>query len=315
MAIVLEALSKFDEQEAKQYIQMLFDGYINRKKEKRLFVETTIIPELIILTYYTCLQKIQFFNIYDNFKNKYISEDSVKNFKERYIYNENKLEDIHTREERMGLRKVYDYIQTKEDLQSINLYTLTDIHEILYSLTPYPEFGGKYRNDLRFLPNTGIDLTPPYMIVHEMNGLRDEIDNLVVMGNELGENKEPGKLIDYVDKCIELKCKLIKIHPFGDGNGRSVRAFINLLFKLANIPPVYIENKEREKYGEAMQVALGDNDLTKIKGFYYYKICDSIISLDAHFVDNNRKVQEDNLSNNSGDKPKIKIQRKEPLLK
>jgi len=135
---------------------------------------------------------------------------------------------------------------------------------------------------MRFLPNSGVDLTPPYLIVHEMNQLRPEIDELVAMGNELGKNNEPEKIISYVDKCIELKCKFIKIHPFADGNGRSVRAFTNLLFRLANIPPVYIENKERVKYGEAMQAAIRDNDLSKIKGFYYYKICDSIISLDMH---------------------------------
>ena len=33
-----------------------------------------------------------------------------------------------------------------------------------------------------------------------------------------------------------------------------------------------------------MQSAVGDNDLTKIKQFYYYKICDSIISLDINLT-------------------------------
>lgn len=289
MEAFLEGLDEFTEEEAKEFIKMLFEGYVNRKKEKRLFEESTVIPELIILIYYTCVKNPHFSNIYENFKNKYISEDSIKNFKERYIYNENKLEDVHSREERLGLRKVYDYIQAEEDLESINLYTLTDIHRILYSATPYPEFGGRYRNDLRFLPNSGVDLTPPYLIVNEMNQLRDEINSLVEMGNKLGKkNIESKEIINYVDRCIELKCKLIKIHPFGDGNGRSVRAFTNLLFRLANIPPVYIENKERVKYGVAMQIALGDEDLSKIKGFYYYKICDSIISLDTYLEHDNK---------------------------
>jgi len=278
---ILEDLRNLEESEAKEYIKQLFDGYINRKKEKRLFDESDGIPEILILSYYACVTKPQFSNIYEIFKNRYISEDNVKNFKERYIYNENKLEDVHTREERIGLRRVYDYIQAKGDLDNISIYTLSDIHEILYSLTPYPEFGGTYRNDQRFLPNSGIDLTPPYLIVNEMNALRDEVDDLVKMGNELGQNIEPEQILNYVDRCIELKCQLIKIHPFGDGNGRSVRAFTNLLFRLANIPPIYIENRERIKYGEAMQSALGDGDLKKIKVFYHYKICDSIISLDT----------------------------------
>lgn len=301
MADILEELKKMNEQEAKEYIQKLFEGYTNRKKEKRLFEESTTIPKLIILTYYTCVEKPQFSNIYENFKKKYISEDSIKNFKERYIYNENKLEDVHSKEERIGLRRVYDYIQAKEDLENISLYTLSDIHEILYSLTPYPEFGGKYREDSRFLPNSGVDLTPPYLIVREMNELKYEINSLVEIGNKLGKNIEPEKIINYVDRCIELKCKLIKIHPFGDGNGRSIRAFTNLLFRLANIPPVYIENKERIKYGEAMQSALGDDDLSKIKGFYYYKICDSIISLDKHLEKPN-KIE----TKNNSEQPKVK---------
>lgn len=279
---VFEQLELLSENEAKMFMQMLFIGYENRKKEGLIFEVSPRIPKLIILTYYNYIKKPQFSNIYENFKKKYINDNSsVKNFKERYIYNENKLEEVHTKEEIAGLRKVYDYIQSKEDLENVNLYTLSDIHEILYSLTPYPDFGGKYRRDIRFLPGSGVDLTPPEMIVHEMNLLRGEINDLVAMGNEIGKNNEPEKLIEYVDKCIELKCKFIKIHPFGDGNGRSVRAFTNLLFRLANIPPVYVENREKVKYGEAMQAALGDNDLTKIKGFYYYKICDSIMSLDS----------------------------------
>lgn len=289
MDINLDAFKSFDEEGAKSFINMLFEGYTNRKKAKRLFEESTAVPQIIIVTYYSCIKNLQFSSIYENFKNRYISLDSIKNFKERYIYNENKLEDVHTKEEQMGLRRVYDYIQTKEDLDNVNLYTISDIHRILYSLTPYPEFGGTYRRDLRFLPNSGVDLTSPWFIVREMNELRDEIDGLVKMGNELGKNNDPSKIIDYVDRCIELKCKLIKIHPFGDGNGRSIRAFTNLLFRLANIPPVYVENKERVKYGEAMQSALGDNNLNKIKGFYYYKICDSIISLDAHFDKSNNQ--------------------------
>lgn len=281
---VLDELKNLEIEEAKSYVKLLFDGYKSRKKEGRLFGDSYEIPELIILTYYACIKKPLFYNVYEKFKDTYFG--NTKNFKERYIYNENKLEQVHTKEERQGLRKVYDYIQSKNDLTDINIYTLSQIHELLYSLSPYPEFGGKYRNDQRFLPHTGIELTSPYYIVREMNLLKDDVNDLVKLGNDLGQNLLPEKIIDYIDKCVELKCKLIKIHPFGDGNGRTIRAFTNLLFKLANLPPVYIENKERVKYGEAMFSALHDEDYTKIKVFYYYKICDSIISLDTKLDSN-----------------------------
>lgn len=278
MDAIIDSLREMTDEEARLYIKMLFDGYISRKKEKRLFEDSVTIPKVIILTYYSCVKKPPFTNIYEAFKKNLINEQ--KNFKERYIYNENKLEDIHSQEEQIGLRKVYSYIQKKEDLESVNLYTISDIHEILYSCTPYPFFGGQYRRDMRFLPGTGIDLTPPDLIVHEMNSLRDEINYLVEWGLRLGKVSSSKEIIDYIDRCVELKCQLIKIHPFGDGNGRTIRAFVNLLFRLANIPPVYIENKEREKYAQGMNQAIGENDYSRIKGFYYYKICDSIISLD-----------------------------------
>lgn len=279
MGDLLDSLKDLSEEEAREYIELLFEGYMNRKKEKRLFEDSTKIPEIIMLTYYTCIKEPIFSNIYEEFKNKYISE---KNFKERYLYNENKLEDVHTKEEQQGLRLVYDYIQKKNNFDDVSIYTLSDIHQILYSKAPHPEFGGKYRTDERYLPNSGIDVLSPSLIVHEMNVLGREINDLIEEGKRLGKENDPQNLLEYIDKCIEIKCKLIKIHPFGDGNGRSIRAFINLLFRMANIPPIYIENKERDKYGEAMQLAVGDNDLTKIKQFYYYKICDSIISLDIN---------------------------------
>lgn len=286
MDSIIEYLKNMSENDAKQYIFMLFSGYEIMKKENKLYEGSIIIPQIIILTYYTCIRNPIFNNIYEQFKDKYLS----KNFKERYLYNENKLEHVHTKEEQHGLRLVYDYIQKMDDFEQVNLYTITQIHRILFSETPFPEFGGRYRTEERYLPNTGIDLLSPSLITHEMNLLRSEIDEIVKEGLRLGNEIDPQKLITYINKCIELKCKLIKIHPFGDGNGRSIRAFINLLFRLANIPPIYIENKERQKYNEAMNEALGEGKDSKIKQFYYYKICDSIISLDINY---NKSFEED----------------------
>ena len=291
METIIESLKDMSEEEAREYIELLFSGYMIRKKENKLYEDSKVIPQIIILTYYTCVKNPKFNNIYEQFKDRYIIKPQ-KNFKERYLYNENKLEQVHTKEEQHGLRLVYDYIQKLNNFDDINLYTITDIHKILFSKTPYPEFGGKYRTDERYLPNTGIDLVSPCLIVHEMNKLRGEINELVREGIRLGNEIDPPKLPEYIDKCIELKCKLIKIHPFGDGNGRSIRAFINLLFRLANIPPIYIENKERKKYAIAMNTALGEGDSSKIKQFYYYKICDSIISLDINY--NKTKENEKN---------------------
>ena len=95
-------------------------------------------------------------------------------------------------------------------------------------------------------------------------------------------------------------CTIIRIQPFANGNKRSTRAFINLLFRLANIPPVYIENKERDKYQEVLQDAIINNNYKRLNNFYYYKICDSIISLDINLVnEDNKKYSEKRTIKNS----------------
>lgn len=263
----INGVSDFSDEEARVFISLLFDGYLKRKEENRLYSYEGI-PEIIIKTYYSHVKRAAF-------------PDIVENFKRRYIYHENKIEDVHAKEERSGLSAVYNYIVKKEDLDKISIYDLTYIHEELYSKTPHPEFGGQYRNHDGFILDSSVEITPYYNIVHEMNLLKPLVNELVKEGVNIRESTDVNALFQYIDKCIELNCKLIKIHPFRDGNGRSCRAFLNLLFKIVNIPPVYIENKEKEKYKLELNKAIVQENYGPIKEFYHYKICDSIVALDV----------------------------------
>ena len=233
---------------------------------------------MIIKTYYFYVEKPDF-------------DKLLFNFKRRYMYNENKIEDIHTKEERIGLRYAYDYILEKKNEDNISIYDLSWIHERLFSKTPYPEVGGKYRNEERYLLGNdengelitaNVELTPYWLIVQEMNKTKKKVIEIIELSKKLQIHKNPDELIEYILKCVKLNCDLIKIHPFSDGNGRSIRVFTNLLFSLADIPPVYIENKERDKYYKAMNLALVNESYEDIYDFYLYKICDSIIALDIN---------------------------------
>ena len=93
-------------------------------------------------------------------------------------------------------------------------------------------------------------------------------------------------LMLYLNACVVLGCKMIKVHPFRDGNGRSVRGFMNKLLTDVGLPPTYVKANERTEYHNAMNKANRDKDYnpdyTDIKNFYLYKICDSIIELDIN---------------------------------
>ena len=251
-------------------IQEMFMGYKQRKQRKQLYSEDNTIPTTLITMYYELSpEKISF-------------ERLKKAFVSRYIKNESKLEDIHSPEEVEGLRAMYEYIHSEESDYMFNVYTLKDIHRSLYSTTPHPEFGGEFRRHDVYLPGTGTELTEWSMIRYELNKLDPEILGLVEIAPEIRDCGDAELLLEYLDKCVILGCKLVKIHPFGDGNGRAIRGFINKLLEYVGLPPIYIQENERTEYHKAMNKANNEGDYTDIKNFYRYKVCDSIVELDIN---------------------------------
>ena len=61
-------------------------------------------------------------------------------------------------------------------------------------------------------------------------------------------------------ELMKYKAELIRIHPFPDGNGRSVRGLVNFLLERAGLPPVYVKYSELDKYQEALIQAMKYGD-------------------------------------------------------
>lgn len=256
-----------------EYMKILFKDYQKRKKENSLYTPDEYIPEIIIAAYFSYVDRLDLNEVYTNFKR-------------RYIYNENKLEGIHNNDEWRGLGPAYNCMNSI-NFDNLNLYTaIITIHKALYSKTEHPEFGGTIRNEQVFLPGTGIELCPYEYIFEELNKQSIVFSELVKEGNKIANTTDVIDIFKYINKCLRFKCELVKIHPFKDGNGRTIRILINLLFKNADIPPVYIKANERTEYHQAMNKANADNEYSdknkydSLYKFYYYKICDSIIELD-----------------------------------
>jgi Fic family protein len=112
-----------------------------------------------------------------------------------------------------------------------------------------------------------------------------EFNSLIPISDSIFEllNIEAGRgYFNYIDDCIIMSTQLIEMQPFQDGNKRVFRALLNLLFKKINIPPIFILEEEKDVYKSALLAAIKDKDYTKIINFYYYKICDAIVSLDIN---------------------------------
>ncbi len=267
-------------------ISQSFLGYKYRKREGKLYEKDGIIPTKLIKLYYS-LNPSEV--VFDKMKKSFIT---------KYVKNESNVEGVndtslHSKEEIAGLANMYEYLHSDEFDEDFSIYSLNELNKKLFSYSQFPEYAGTIRNFPVYLPGTGLDLCDYSMVRSEIYYLSDYVIELHKKGKNIRESKNLNDLISYIDECVRLKCKLIWIHPFLDGNGRTIRAFINKLLEDAGLPPIYIKLKERDEYQKAMKSAIGDNDYTAIQAFYKYKICDSLIELD---IDN--RIKQENIDLN-----------------
>ncbi len=85
----------------------------------------------------------------------------------------------------------------------------------------------------------------------------------VVMPNPLKVSKLMDEFVDWLHEgddhpvriALDAHYKLVSIHPFVDGNGRTARLLMNLLLLQAGYPPAIIQNEERGAYIASIEKA------------------------------------------------------------
>ena len=113
------------------------------------------------------------------------------------------------------------------------------------------DFAGRLRNaGVRI---TGANFTPP-----NASKVADLLDELIdfVNSNTAGFND--------IELATIFHHRMVYIHPFFDGNGRTVRLAMNLLLLRKGFPPAIILRNDRKKYYEALNQANTGN---------YAKLC------------------------------------------
>lgn len=210
-----------------------------------------------------------------------------QNFIEEYVKNESEIEDvndlsIHGKQEMKGLEAMYRYIHSGENEYTTGSMILTDLHEKLFSYVDSGTYARRYRTDVRYLPNAGYELEYPELIVRSMRQADRMFDELYEEADLISKKDIEDRIHEvnpFLLKLMKYKAELIRIHPFPDGNGRSVRGLINFLLERAGLPPVYVKANERTKYQEAMNKANSEGNYETLINFYKNKICDSIEEL------------------------------------
>ena len=151
---------------------------------------------------------------------------------------------LEAKDHHAALEYLYDLID-KDKKHTISEMLIRNLHQIIIQETD-KEWAGKYRNANVIIG--GAKHTPPNAL-HVPPKMKDLISWL---------NSQKNKT-NVIELAALLHHKLVHIHPFFDGNGRTARLTMNLLLMQAGYPLVIILKNDRKKYYEVLDKADSGN--------------------------------------------------------
>lgn len=166
------------------------------------------------------------------------------------------------------LRHKPEEIITERDILSLNSIILEGI----------TDKRGEYRNNDVAILGSDVQLAKK----EEVKSLMMEFTQELV--KEQQENKK-----HPVQQASEAHYKLVKIHPFVDGNGRTSRLLMNSLLIKNSYPPIIIEAGERNQYLTSLHKTDKTGDLNYFNDFIYNKMDKT---LDTYIEKTNEIIKE-----------------------
>ena len=147
---------------------------------------------------------------------------------------------LEAKDHHQALEYLHELIDSGKQ-QSLSEKLIRSLHELVVRETDQ-EWAGSYRTSNVVIG--GSDHTPPDAI--EVPGLmRDLIDWL----------SDQRKILPIIELAALFHHKLVYIHPFFDGNGRTARLMMNVLLLQQGYPLVVILKNDRRKYYRVLDQA------------------------------------------------------------
>lgn len=154
-----------------------------------------------------------------------------------------------------ALAYIKTLIGTKRE--NINEATIREINRIILSKIEEHN-GGIYRTQAARIKGSATILPNPAKIPELMSHFAEWLQ---------GDNS------DHIVKiAADAHYKLVSIHPFSDGNGRTSRLLMNLILIQAGFPPAIIRKEDRIAYINSLEKAQTGGDMTD----FYQVIYDAV---------------------------------------
>jgi Fic family protein len=172
--------------------------------------------------------------------------------------------------EAMNHAKAIDFIKVlatqKKGPQSITEGDILAIHKFILSGID-DTWAGSYRKTEVFISGATVELPQPQKVSYLMAEF--------VQWLESQQEEHPVKV------AADAHFKLVSIHPFVDGNGRTARLLMNLILLINSYPMAIIRNEDRTEYITAVNRGQMGGDL---RAFYLIVSQAEERSLDAYIA-------------------------------
>lgn len=158
-----------------------------------------------------------------------------------------------------------DYVRELTDKKRSQL-TQTDllnIHRLILQRIDDTN-AGKYRTAAVRIAGSDVILPNPLKIPELMDGFFEWLTTTT--------ETHPAKI------AVDAHFKLVSIHPFTDGNGRTARLLMNLLLMQVGFSPTVIRNEARSEYIGSIEYGQKTQDLGRYHDFMYGEIERSLTS-------------------------------------
>ena len=148
----------------------------------------------------------------------------------------------------IGHKEAIDYVETlAQQAQIIGEWEIKQIHNLILRKIA-PEEAGRYRQLDVQAAGTNY-LYPAHYLISQL--MRDFVTWL---------NSKEAQNLHPIEYATVAHYRLVSIHPFRDGSGRTARLLMNLLLLRAGYPIVIISNQQRNDYIDAVVYGQSDRD-------------------------------------------------------
>jgi Fic family protein len=133
--------------------------------------------------------------------------------------------------------------------------TMRELHRRVVARSQ-PEIAGIYSPHPRRIVGSRTVLPNPAKVLQLMQAFGQWLE---------GTGRDPSVTFD-------ARYRLSAIHPFADGNGRTARLLMNLMFLRGGYPPVAVRPEDRKAYLDALERASIANDQRSFQTFMHERL-------------------------------------------